>query len=155
MLSQSPNVLWSVRRGHIVGHVKNVNDDASNPTTRIYSLPIAQPFHNDTVSTTPKQFCSSCMSTHHTHNKSLYRARSYTVKERVKAFSCMLSCSASRMICKHDSILCMMQCLRLDVRFNRPKLLKFCQLAYRQNFHSEFMQELEVNLNFLVCVKFA
>lgn len=46
--SEEPNAMN--RRGHVVGHVKNIGHNVDNPTTRVYATPLAQPWHNDSVS---------------------------------------------------------------------------------------------------------
>lgn len=37
-------------RGHIIGHVKDIGHDIDQPITRVYATPLAQPWHNDSVS---------------------------------------------------------------------------------------------------------
>eukprot|EP00884_Botryococcus_braunii_P012117 jgi/Botrbrau1/20906/Bobra.0135s0037.1 len=41
------NVRSQNKKGHIIGHVKNINHDVLNPLTRVYATTLAQPFHID------------------------------------------------------------------------------------------------------------
>lgn len=35
------------KKGHLIGHIKDIGYDPSQPTTRLYATHAAQPWHND------------------------------------------------------------------------------------------------------------
>ena len=35
------------KKGHLIGHIKDIGYDPSKPTTRLYATKEAQPWHND------------------------------------------------------------------------------------------------------------
>lgn len=35
------------KKGHLVGHIKDIGHDPKNPETRLYATTAAQPWHND------------------------------------------------------------------------------------------------------------
>ena len=35
------------KKGHLIGHIKDIGHDASKPDTRLYATNVAQPWHND------------------------------------------------------------------------------------------------------------
>ena len=35
------------KKGHLIGHIKDIGHDPSNPLTRLYATSAAQPYHND------------------------------------------------------------------------------------------------------------
>lgn len=35
------------KKGHLIGHIKDIGSDPSLPTTRLYATHEAQPWHND------------------------------------------------------------------------------------------------------------
>lgn len=37
------------KKGHMVGHIKDIGHDPSSPLTRLYATHAAQPFHNDSA----------------------------------------------------------------------------------------------------------
>ncbi|KAF8060336.1 SAT17 [Scenedesmus sp. PABB004] len=37
------------KKGHMIGHIKDIGQDPSAPTTRLYATHAAQPFHNDSA----------------------------------------------------------------------------------------------------------
>jgi Taurine catabolism dioxygenase TauD, TfdA family len=41
------NLKVNTKHGHLIGHIKDIGHDISNPDTRLYATHEAQPFHND------------------------------------------------------------------------------------------------------------
>ena len=37
------------KKGHLIGHIKDIGLDPSKPTTRLFATSAAQPFHNDSA----------------------------------------------------------------------------------------------------------
>eukprot|EP00879_Flechtneria_rotunda_P008142 GHRR01008527.1.p1 GENE.GHRR01008527.1~~GHRR01008527.1.p1 ORF type:complete len:362 (+),score=138.84 GHRR01008527.1:379-1464(+) len=37
------------KKGHLIGHIKDIGHDPTNPVTRLYATKAAQPFHNDSA----------------------------------------------------------------------------------------------------------
>jgi hypothetical protein len=37
------------KKGHMIGHIKDIGHDPSSPLTRLYATHAAQPFHNDSA----------------------------------------------------------------------------------------------------------
>ena len=37
------------KKGHLIGHIKDIGLDPSAPTTRLFATSAAQPFHNDSA----------------------------------------------------------------------------------------------------------
>lgn len=35
------------KKGHMIGHIKDIGHDPNSPLTRLYATHAAQPFHND------------------------------------------------------------------------------------------------------------
>ena len=42
-----PQAVPQNKKGHIIGHIKDIGHDPSNPDTRLYATNVAQPWHND------------------------------------------------------------------------------------------------------------
>jgi hypothetical protein len=40
------------KKGHMIGHIKDIGQDPANPLTRLYATHAAQPFHNDSAGNT-------------------------------------------------------------------------------------------------------
>lgn len=49
------------KKGHLIGHIKDIGHDASNPNTRLYATNVAQPWHNDG----PADLVCECMPAPH------------------------------------------------------------------------------------------
>ena len=41
------NLKTNTKHGHLIGHIKDIGHDATNPDVRLYATHEAQPFHND------------------------------------------------------------------------------------------------------------
>ena len=42
-----PQAVPQNKKGHLIGHIKDIGHDPSKPDTRLYATSIAQPWHND------------------------------------------------------------------------------------------------------------
>ncbi len=49
------------KKGHLVGHIKDIGHDPKNPETRLYATTAAQPWHNDAADLVSEFLCRSCV----------------------------------------------------------------------------------------------
>ncbi|KAK9840646.1 hypothetical protein WJX81_006750 [Elliptochloris bilobata] len=86
------NVVSQNAKGHIVGHVKNINHDVTSADTRVYATPLAQPIHTDSADAVGllclrpglEGGLSSWASSVSVHNELLRRGRRDLVEELVR-----------------------------------------------------------------------
>lgn len=45
--NQTPQAVPQNKKGHLIGHIKDIGHDPSKPDTRLYATNVAQPWHND------------------------------------------------------------------------------------------------------------
>lgn len=49
------------KKGHLVGHIKDIGHDPKNPETRLYATTAAQPWHNDAADLVSESLRQSCL----------------------------------------------------------------------------------------------